>query len=163
MTISTYIHFDLCLLHTQSPYTRSFIFKMAAMLQIPWVFPHVSCLGSATVVQCPCPGQTLATKVSKSHAIPLHVPGVNPPGWPLISALGSNGQAKCQFQLSIDQNTPNMLLSLVTDNHIKRHLGLKTFLFQIRSWCFQCWTLCFWHFMIIFAAPDGKLWHYCMV
>ena len=35
----------------------------------------------------PVPGQKLATKVSKSRAIPPYVPGVNPPGWPLISAL----------------------------------------------------------------------------
>ena len=35
----------------------------------------------------PVPGQKLATKVSKSRAIPRYVPGVNPPGWPLISAL----------------------------------------------------------------------------
>ena len=35
----------------------------------------------------PVLGQTLATKVSKSHAIPPYVPGVNPLGWPLISAL----------------------------------------------------------------------------
>ena len=32
-------------------------------------------------------GQKLAAKVSKSHAIPPYVPGVNRPGWPLISAL----------------------------------------------------------------------------
>ena len=35
----------------------------------------------------PVPGQTLATKVSKSCAISLYVPGVKPPGWPLITAL----------------------------------------------------------------------------
>ena len=35
----------------------------------------------------PVPGQKLATKVSKSRAIPLYVHGVNLPGWPLISAL----------------------------------------------------------------------------
>ena len=34
----------------------------------------------------PSPGQKLASKVSKSRAIPPYVPGVNPPGWPLISA-----------------------------------------------------------------------------
>ena len=34
----------------------------------------------------PVPGQKLVTKVSKSHAIPRYVPGVSPPGWPLISA-----------------------------------------------------------------------------
>ena len=35
----------------------------------------------------PVPSQKLATKVSKSRAIPLYVSGVNPPGRPLISAL----------------------------------------------------------------------------
>ena len=35
----------------------------------------------------PVPGQKLATKVSKSRAIPPYVPGVNPTGWPLISVL----------------------------------------------------------------------------
>ena len=34
----------------------------------------------------PVPSQTLARKVGKSRAIPPYVPGVNPPGWPLISA-----------------------------------------------------------------------------
>ena len=38
--------------NTQSPRSGSFIFKMAAMLQIPRVFPRVSCLGSAKAVQC---------------------------------------------------------------------------------------------------------------
>ena len=45
----------------------------------------------AAVVQkrsnAPVLGQKLATKVSKSRAIPPYVPGVIPPGWPLISAL----------------------------------------------------------------------------
>ena len=34
----------------------------------------------------PVPSQKLAPKVSKSRAIPPYVPGVNPPGWPLINA-----------------------------------------------------------------------------
>ena len=67
--------------NTQSLRSGSFIFKMAAMLQIPRVFPRVSYLGSAKAVQCPVPGQKLATKVSKSRAIPPYVPGVNPPGF----------------------------------------------------------------------------------
>ena len=33
------------------------------------------------------PDQNLATKVSKSRAIPPYIPKVNPPGWPLISAI----------------------------------------------------------------------------
>ena len=45
----------------------------------------------AAVVQkrsnAPVLGQKLATKVSKSRAIPPYVPGVTPPGWPLIGAL----------------------------------------------------------------------------
>ena len=42
----------------------------------------------------PVPGHTLATKVSKSRAIPPYVPGVNPPGWPLISALNLSSELK---------------------------------------------------------------------
>ena len=72
--------------NTQSQRSGSFIFKITAMLQIPRVFPRVSCLGSAKASNAPVPGQKLATKVSKSRAIPQYVPGVNPPGWPLISA-----------------------------------------------------------------------------
>ena len=68
---------------------------MAAMLQIPRVFPHVSCLGSAKAVQCPRPRPKIGDKVGKSRAIPLYVPGVNPPGWLLISALSVS---KCQEQ-----------------------------------------------------------------
>ena len=34
----------------------------------------------------PSQAKKLVTKVSKSHAIPPYVSGVNPPGWPLISA-----------------------------------------------------------------------------
>ena len=37
---------------------------MAAMLQIPRVFPRASCFGSAKAVQCPRPGPKLSTKVS---------------------------------------------------------------------------------------------------
>ena len=34
----------------------------------------------------PVPGRKLATKVSKSRAIPPYVPGVTHTGWPLMSA-----------------------------------------------------------------------------
>ena len=71
--------------NTQSPRSGSFIFKMAAMLQIPRVLPRVSCLGIAKAVQFPVPGQKMVTKVSKSRAILPYVPGVNPLGWPLIT------------------------------------------------------------------------------
>ena len=75
--------------HSGSRSTRSgsFIFKMAAMLQIPRVFPLVSCLGSAKVVQCPRPEPKIG---DKSQQIPRYspvCPRVNPPGWPLISAF----------------------------------------------------------------------------
>ena len=43
-------------IYTCTPLFGSFIFKMAAMLQILWVFPCVSYIGSTKVVQCPCPG-----------------------------------------------------------------------------------------------------------
>ena len=78
----------MCLLYRAIYPVHVVRIKMAAMLQIPRVFPRVSCLGSAKVVQAPVPGQKLAKKVSKSRAIPPYVPGgVNPTGWPLISAL----------------------------------------------------------------------------
>ena len=72
---------DYCL-YAQSLRSGSFIFKMAAMLQIPRVFPCVSCLGSAKAVQCPRPGPKIGDKsqqidTSKSRAIPPYVPGVN--------------------------------------------------------------------------------------
>ena len=35
----------------------------------------------------PIPGLKLSGKVDKSRAMPAYVPGVTPPGWPLISAL----------------------------------------------------------------------------
>ena len=44
------------------PRSRSFIFKMAAMLQIPPVIPRVSCLRSAKAVQCPRPGSNIGDK-----------------------------------------------------------------------------------------------------
>ena len=56
---------------TQSPQSGSFIFKMAVMLQIPQVFPRVSCLRSAKAVQCPCPGPKIG---DKSYQIPRYSP-----------------------------------------------------------------------------------------
>ena len=57
--------------NTQSPRSGSFIFKIAAMLQIPRVFPRVSCLGSAKAVQCPRPGPKTG---DKSQQIPRYSP-----------------------------------------------------------------------------------------
>ena len=57
--------------NTQSPRSGSFIFKIAAMLQIPRVFPRVSCLGSAKAVQCPRPGPKIS---DKSQQIPRYSP-----------------------------------------------------------------------------------------
>ena len=68
----------VCLLYRAVYPAHAVRIKMVAMLQIPWVFPRVSCLESAKAVQCPRPGPKLATKVSKSRAIPPYVPGVNP-------------------------------------------------------------------------------------
>ena len=65
----------------------SFIFKMGVMLQIPGVFPRISCLGSAKAVQCPLPGPKIGFK---SLQIPCYFPVCargQPPGSPLISAL----------------------------------------------------------------------------
>ena len=52
--------------------------KMAAMLQIPRVFPRVSCIGSAKAVQCPRPRPKIG---DKSHQIPRYSP-VCPRGQP---------------------------------------------------------------------------------
>ena len=74
MTISTNIHLLRHVFtkqgytyYTQSPRSGSFIFKMAAMLQIPRVFPRVPRLGSAKAVQCPRPGPKIG---DKSQQIP---------------------------------------------------------------------------------------------
>ena len=53
----------------------------------------------------PVPGQTLATKASKSCAIPPYVPGVNPLGWSLISALNLCNSA-CN---SVDKQRKNWI------------------------------------------------------
>ena len=42
----------------------------------------------------PIAAQTLVTKDSKSRAVLPYVPGVKPPGWPLISAL-NHGTPEC--------------------------------------------------------------------
>ena len=77
---------------SRSKRSGSFIFKMAAMLQIPRVFPLYLASEVQKKSNAPVPSQKSATKVSKSRAIPPYVPGVNPPGWPLISALYDNKQ-----------------------------------------------------------------------
>ena len=64
--------------NTQSPRSGSFIFKMAAMLQIPRVFPRVSCRGSAKAVQSPYPEPKIG---DKSQQIPRYSP-VCPRGHP---------------------------------------------------------------------------------
>ena len=51
---------------------------MAAVLQIPLVFPRVSCLGSAKVVLCPLLGPNIS---DKSQQIPRYSP-VCPRGQP---------------------------------------------------------------------------------
>ena len=50
----------------------------------------------------PIPGLKLATKVNKSRPMPAYVPGVTPPGWPLISAL--NNVRESANQTSIASN-----------------------------------------------------------
>ena len=79
----------MCLLYRAIYPVHVVRIKMAAMLQIPRVFPLVSCLGSAKVVQCPPPGPKIG---NKSQQIPRYSPVCprgQPPGWPVISALGS--------------------------------------------------------------------------
>ena len=68
----------MCLLYTAIYPVHAVRIKMAAMLQIPQVFPRVSCLGSAKVVQCPRPGPKIG---NKSQQIPRYSP-VCPRGQP---------------------------------------------------------------------------------
>ena len=70
-------HFGSC-----STRSGSFIFKMAEMLQIPRVFPLVSCLGSSQAVQCPRPEPKMG---DKSPQIPRYS-SVCPRGQPLRMA-----------------------------------------------------------------------------
>ena len=68
----------MCLLYRAIYAVHAVQVKMAAMLQIPRVFPRVSCLGSAKVVQCPRPGPKIS---NKSKQIPRYSP-VCPRGQP---------------------------------------------------------------------------------
>ena len=77
----------------------------------------------------PVPGQRLETKVGKSHTIPPYLPRVNPPGWPLMSALPSDddinkGEFQCkqvwpfgskgklEFQFNLWTSSAQIFLSL---------------------------------------------------
>ena len=66
--------------NTQSLRSGSFIFKMAPMLQIPRVFPHISCLGSANAVQYPRPGQKKWRQKSANPTLCPLCPRGQPPG-----------------------------------------------------------------------------------
>ena len=87
--VKTSLYLGLCSLiraFYPVPTVRIFQFQDAAMLQIPRVFPRVSCLGSAKKVQCPRPGQNVS---DKSQQIPRYSPVClrgQPPGWPLIKS-----------------------------------------------------------------------------
>ena len=79
----------MCLLYRAVYPVHAVRIKMVAMLQIPWVFPRVSCLESAKAVQCPRPGPKMG---NKSQQIPRYSPVCppgQPPGWLLISALSA--------------------------------------------------------------------------
>ena len=68
---------------TQSLRSRSFIFKMMAMLQILWVFPRISCFKRATkAVQCPCPGPKISDKSQQILHYSHVCPQGQPPGMP---------------------------------------------------------------------------------
>ena len=58
----------------------------------------------------PVPSQKLVPKVRKSRAIPPYVPGVNPPGWPLISAF----KFTMTDVLSLSHTAPTRFLGLST-------------------------------------------------
>ena len=88
--------------NTQSPRSGSFIFKMAAMLQIPRVFPRVSCRGSAKAVQCPCPGPKIG---DKSQQIPRYFPVCprgHPPGMAADKCISAMQNSCLIFFLALD-------------------------------------------------------------
>ena len=66
--------------NTLSPRFGSFIFKMAAMLQIPRVFPRLSCLGSVKAVQCLRPGPKIGDKSQQISRYSPVCPRRQPPG-----------------------------------------------------------------------------------
>ena len=65
---------------SRSMQSGTFIFKMAEMLQIPQVFPLVSCLGSAKAVQCPRPEPKIGDKSQQIPRYSLVCPWGQPPG-----------------------------------------------------------------------------------
>ena len=115
MTISTNIH----LLRPVLPYWAIYPVPAVRIFQFQDGGDVTKSRGSfpvylASEVQersnAPVPGQRLATKDSKSPAIAPHVPGVNPPGWPLISAF----KFTMIDVLSLSHTAPTRFLGLST-------------------------------------------------
>ena len=80
MTINEHTLTSACVYYIGLQYIPSpCIFKMAVMLQIPRVFPHVSCLRSARAVQCPHPGPKIGDKDWRQI---LHYSPICPRGQP---------------------------------------------------------------------------------
>ena len=76
-------------LYTQSPRSGSFIFKIAPMLQISRVFPHISRLGSAKAVQCTRPGPKIGDKSQEIPHYSLVCPRGQPPGMAADKCIGT--------------------------------------------------------------------------
>ena len=108
----------MCLLYRAIYPVHVVRIKMAAMLQIPRVFPRVSCLGSAKVVQCPRPGPKIG---NKSQQIPRYSPVCprgQPPGMaadkcitPLDVSIGDHWVRKKDGDCRVYHNTLRTKLS----------------------------------------------------
>ena len=108
----------MCLLYRAIYPVHAVWIKMAAMLQIPRVFPRVSCLGSANVVQCPRPGPNIG---NKSQQIPRYSPVCprgQPPGMAADKCIKSKATSVPQTpQTNHSQySSPVEALNLIVDS-----------------------------------------------
>ena len=138
--------------YTQSPRSGAFIFKMAAMLQIPRVCPCISCLGSTKAVQCPRPGQTIGEKSQQIPRYALICPRGQPPGMAadkcIIQKRYGHVRAK-RFRLST---------SKTDGTHCSKTLKrcLKIFLIRTNKnkIVLLCFTLNFSHVIFLFFSGN---------
>ena len=78
--LKTRLPFSPLAFWNRSTRSGSFVFKMAAMLQIPWVFPLVSCLESTKAVQCPRTEPKIGDKSQQTPRYSPVCPRGQPPG-----------------------------------------------------------------------------------
>ena len=89
----------------------------------------------------PVPSQKLVPNVSKSRAIPPYVPGINPPGWPLISALldiykwsHSHAVEKREYVMGLELVLPQSRSHAVEKKGILKGLELSSLQTQTYFW-----------------------------